>query len=138
MTETELRDIEGLAASARLVRVLLSAVVVVLLVSALALIFAPSWVEQAIGLDGDSSTRWTLQVLGATLIGFAGMMWLTRRAGDNPVMGSAIVLMLASGLVFLLMLTLPGDWAPLRIVALVLALACAVSCLLLLLSGRRP
>lgn len=137
MTDAELRDIGGIAASARLIRVVLGVGAAFFLVAGLLLVVAPRAFADMIGLDGATETFWVLQMLGAALIGLAGQMWLVRRAGDHPIMGAALVMVIAGGLMTVLTLTLPGTWTPVRWALLGVGVAFVVAYVALLALSRR-
>ena len=114
MTEAELRDIGGVPASARLIRVVLSVGAAFFIIAGLLLLAVPDSFGAWIGLETTDAVAWTLRMLGAALVGLAGQMWLVRRAGDHPVLGAGAVMIVAGGAMTILTLTLPGDWTPLR------------------------
>ena len=114
MTEAELRDITGVGASARLIRVVLSVGSAFFVVAGILLLVVPSAFASWIGLESTDAVDWTLRMLGAALLGLGGQMWLVRRAGDHPVLGAGAVMIVAGGAMTVLTLTLPGDWTPLR------------------------
>lgn len=114
MTEAELRDITGIGASARLIRTVLAAGSTFFVVAALLLLVLPDAFAVWIGLESTDAVDWALRMIGAVLLGLSGLMWLVRRAGDHPVLGAGAVMMLTSGLLTFLTLTLPGEWTPLR------------------------
>jgi hypothetical protein len=114
MTEAELRDISGVPASARLIRVVLGAGAAFFLVAAILLLAVPDAFAGWIGLESLPAVEWSLRMLGAALLGLAGVMWLVRRAGDHPVLGAGAVMILAGGAMTVLTVTLPGEWTPVR------------------------
>jgi hypothetical protein len=114
MTEAELRDISGVAASARLIRVVLGAGATFFIIAALLLLAVPDAFTGWIGLEASEPVAWSLRMLGAALLGLGGVMWLVRRAGDHPVLGAAAVMILAGGGMTVLTVTLPGEWTPMR------------------------
>lgn len=114
MTEAELRDIGGVPASARLIRVVLSVGAVFFLIAGILLLAVPETFATWIGLESTDAVAWALRMLGAALIGLAGQMWLVRRAGDHPVLGAGTVMIVAGGAMTLLTVTLPGEWTPMR------------------------
>lgn len=114
MTEAELRDISGVAASARLIRVVLGAGSAFFFAAAVLLLAVPDSFATWIGLEPAEAVAWTLRMLGAALLGLAGVMWLVRRAGDHPVLGAGAVMVLAGGAMTVLTVTLPGEWTPIR------------------------
>ena len=137
MTEAELRDISGVGASARLIRMVLGAGSAFFVVAGILLVVLPDSFAGWIGLDGTTGVVWCLRMLGAALIGLAGQMWLVRRAGDHPVLGAAAVMIVAGGLMTILTLTLPGDWTLVRWALLVVGLLFVVVYVALLLLARR-
>jgi hypothetical protein len=114
MTEADLRDIGGVPASARLIRVVLGGGAAFFLVAAVLLIAVPDSFAEWIGLESTDAVGWTLRMLGAALVGLAGQMWLVRRAGDHPVLGAGAVMIVSGGAMTVLTLTLPGEWTPIR------------------------
>jgi len=114
MTEAELRDISGVAASARLIRVVLGAGAAFFLAAAILLLAVPESFAGWIGLEPVPAVAWSLRMLGAALLGLAGIMWLVRRAGDHPILGAGAVMLVAGGAMTVLTVTLPGEWTPLR------------------------
>ncbi|MEK9809083.1 MAG: hypothetical protein VW362_01450 [Candidatus Nanopelagicales bacterium] len=137
MTEADLRDVTGLAVSARLARIALA--VSALIFVALGLLFlldpvrAAAWLE----LDHLDPTEWALRVAGAVIIGLAGQTWLVRRAGDHPVMGASAMTLITSGLLGVLLITMPGGWGWLRIAMLGFCAVSTAAYVLILTSGRR-
>lgn len=139
MTEADLRDISGVPISARLIRVVLGLGSLVFVISGLLLLIAPALMAELLGLATVVDATWTLQMLGAALLGLSGQMWLVRRAPDHPVLGAAVVMIISGGLMTVLTLTLPGEWTPVRWVYLGVGAAFCVAYLaLILLSRRRP
>jgi hypothetical protein len=114
MTEADLRDIGGVPASARLIRVALSVGSMFFAIAGVLLLAVPDSFAGWIGLEPTDSVAWTLRMLGAALLGLAGQMWLVRRAGDHPVLGAGAVMVVAGGAMTILTVTLPGDWTPMR------------------------
>lgn len=139
MTEADLREISGVPISARLIRVVLGLGSLVFVISGILLVVAPSLMAELLGLSTVVDATWTLQMLGAALLGLSGQMWLVRRAPDHPVLGAAVVMIISGGLMTVLTLTLPGEWTAVRWVYLgVGAVFCLAYLLLILLSRRRP
>lgn len=137
MTEQDLREISGVPIAARLIRVVLALGALLFFASGLLLLLAPSLMAQWLGLAEVIDTTWTLQMLGAALLGLSGQMWLVRRAPDHPVLGSAVVMLIAGGLMNVLTITLPGSWTSVRWVYLGVGLVFWVSYLILLIVSRR-
>lgn len=137
MTEAELRDITGVGASARLIRVVLSAGSVFFVIAGILLLVAPSAFASWIGLESTDAVDWTLRMLGAALLGLGGQMWLVRRAGDHPVLGAGAVMIVAGGAMTVLTLTLPGDWTPMRWALLGVGAAFLLAYAVLLVASRR-
>jgi hypothetical protein len=137
MTEAELRDISGVGASARLIRIVLSVGSAVFLVAGILLLFVPDSFAGWIGLESSDPVAWSLRMLGVTLLALSGLMWLVRRAKDHPVLGAGAVMMVASALLTLLTVTLPGEWTPLRWALLGAGAVFALAYLALLLASRR-
>ncbi len=137
MTEADLRDISGVPIAARLIRVVLSLGSVVFAVSGLLLIVAPALMAQWLGLETVIDTTWTLQMLGAALLGLSGQMWLVRRAPDHPVLGAAVVMIVSGGLMTVLTVTLPGAWTPMRWAYLGVGAAFWLAYVLLIVVSRR-
>jgi len=82
-------------------------------------------------------TTWTLQMLGAALLGLSGQMWLVRRAPDHPVLGAAVVMIISGGLMTVLTITLPGEWTPVRWAYLGIGAAFCLAYVLMLVVSRR-
>ena len=137
MTEAELRDIGGVPASARLIRVVLSVGAVFFLIAGILLLAVPESFATWIGLESTDAVAWTLRMLGAALIGLAGQMWLVRRAGDHPVLGAGAVMIVAGGAMTLLTVTLPGEWTPMRWALLGVGAVFVVAYVGLLVASRR-
>lgn len=137
MTEAELRDIGGVGASARLIRVVLGAGAVFFLLAAILLIAVPDAFAEWIGLEPSDALGWALRMLGAALLGLAGQMWLVRRAGDHPVLGAGAVMIVAGGAMTILTITLPGAWTPLRWALLGAGSVFIVAYVVLLAASRR-
>lgn len=137
MTEQDLRDISGVPIAARLIRVVLAFGSLLFFASGLLLLLAPSLMAQWLGLAEVIDTTWTLQMLGAALLGLSGQMWLVRRAPDHPVLGSAVVMLIAGGLMNVLTITLPGTWTSVRWMYLGVGLVFWISYLILLIVSRR-
>lgn len=137
MTEAELRDITGVGASARLIRVVLSVGSVFFALAGVLLLVVPAAFASWIGLASSDAVDWTLRMLGAALLGLAGQMWLVRRAGDHPVLGAGAVMIVAGGAMTVLTLTLPGDWTPLRWALLGVGATFLAAYVALLVASRR-
>ncbi|MFY9331377.1 MAG: hypothetical protein WAO41_06835 [Candidatus Nanopelagicales bacterium] len=137
MTEQDLQALSGVPAAARLIRIVLALGALLFIASGIALIIAPGLLAEQLGLTGVVDTTWTLQMLGAALVGLSGQMWLVRRAPDHPVLGSAVVMLIAGGLMVVLTLTLPGDWTLLRWVYLGVGIAFWLAYAILVWSSRR-
>lgn len=138
MTDLELREISGVGASAHLIRVVLAVGSLVFLLSALVLVFSPRSFAGWLGLTTVEEVLWTLRVLGIALFGLAGQMWLVRRAGDHPVLGSAAVMVLVSLALSVLVVMLPATgWTPLRWAYLGAGLVFAIAYAGLLALSRR-
>ena len=137
MTEAELRDITGVGASARLIRLVLSVGATFFVIAALLLLVLPDSFASWLGLEATDSVAWALRMIGAVLLGLSGLMWLVRRAGDHPVLGAGAVMMVTSALLTILTVTLPGEWTPLRWALLGAGAVFALAYLALLLASRR-
>lgn len=137
MTEAELRDITGVGASARLIRIVLSVGSAFFIVAALLLLVLPDSFAGWIGLEGSDPVDWAMRMIGAVLLGLSGLMWLVRRAGDHPVLGAGAVMMVTSALLTVLTVTLPGEWPPLRWALLGAGAAFALAYAGLLVASRR-
>jgi hypothetical protein len=137
MTEADLRDITGLAVSARLARISLAVGSVTLLISGLVMLADPVRIAESLALAHLDPTEWALRVAGAVLVGYAGQCWLVRRAGDHPVMGASAVALITYGLLGVILVTMPGDWGWLRIASLAFCALMAASFVLILTSSRR-
>jgi hypothetical protein len=141
MTDAELREISGIAASSSLIRVVLGVGSVFFLVASLALLAVPDSFALWIGLGPEASlsaeVTWILRMLGAALLGLAGQMWLVRRSGDHPVLGAAVIMIVAGGVMTLLTVTMPGTWTPLRWGLLGVGLAFIAAYAILIVTSRR-
>ena len=137
MTEAELRDITGVGASARLIRLVLSVGAAFFLVTGALLFLLPGSACAWIGLVPSEEVAWAMRTLGVALLALAGLMWLVRRAKDHPVLGAGAVMMVASTLLTALTVTLPGDWTPLRWALLGAGAVFALAYLTLLMASRR-
>lgn len=137
MTEAELRDITGVGASARLIRLVLSVGSAFFLVAGALLFLLPDSFSTWIGLAPSDEVAWAMRMLGVTLLALAGLMWLVRRAKDHPVLGAGAVMMVASALLTALTVTLPGEWTPLRWALLGAGAVFALAYLALLMASRR-
>lgn len=137
MTEAELRDITGVGASARLIRLVLAVGSAFFLVAGVLLFLLPDSFSSWIGLASSDEVAWAMRMLGVALLALAGLMWLVRRAKDHPVLGAGAVMMLASALLTVLTVTLPGEWTPLRWALLGAGAVFALAYLALLLASRR-
>jgi hypothetical protein len=137
MTEADLRDISGVAASARLIRMILSVGSSFFLIAGALLFVVPDSFAAWIGLEASDAVAWTLRMLGVVLMALAGQMWLVRRARDHPVLGAGAVMMVASILLTALTITLPGEWTPLRWALLGAGAVFALAYLGLLMASRR-
>lgn len=137
MTEADLRDITGLAVSARLARMALAICAMGFLVLGLLLFLDPVRAATWLGLAHLDPTEWSLRLAGAALIALAGQSWLVRRAGDHPVMGASVVTLLMTALAAYLVVTMPGDWGWLRWASLALCAVTAAAFVLILTSSRR-
>ncbi len=137
MTEQDLRELSGVPIAARLIRVVLAFGALLFFASGLLLLLAPALMAQWLGLAEVVDTTWTLQMLGAALLGLSGQMWLVRRAPDHPILGSAVVMLIAGGLMNVLTITLPGSWTPVRWMYLGVGLVFWISYLILLIVSRR-
>lgn len=137
MTEADLRDISGVPVAARLIRVVLSFGSLVFIVSGLLLVIVPGVMAGWLGLANVIDTTWTLQMLGAALLGLSGQMWLVRRAPDHPVLGAAVVMIISGGLMTVLTVTLPGEWTPVRWVYLGVGAVFLLAYVVLIVVSRR-
>ncbi|MFM7596874.1 MAG: hypothetical protein ACKO70_00630 [Actinomycetota bacterium] len=137
MTEAELRDIGGVAASARIIRLVLSVGATFFVVTGLLLLVLPGAFAGWIGFESTDAVDWCLRMLGAALIGLAGQMWLVRRAGNHPVLGAGAVMIVAGGLMTILTVTLPGEWTLVRWALLAVGLIFVLVYAVLLVLARR-
>jgi len=137
MTDADLRDITGLAVSARIARVALAVCSLGFLAGALLLMIDPTRAADWLMLPHMDPTEWALRLAGAALLGLAGQTWLVRRAGDHPVMGSSAVTVVTVVALGGLMLAMPGEWGWLRWVTLVLCGLTAAAFVVILSSSRR-
>lgn len=106
-------------------------------VTGILLLVLPGAFAGWIGLDSSDAVSWCLRMLGAALIGLAGQMWLVRRAGDHPVLGAALVMIVAGGLMTILTVTLPGQWTLVRWALLAVGLLFVAVYVVLLVLARR-
>jgi hypothetical protein len=93
----------------RIIRGVLAAGALVFLVSAVALLVAPGWFAEALGLRPSIEGEWALRMVGAALVALAGQMWLVRRGDRAAVRGAAAVMIVGGGLMTLLTVFLPAD-----------------------------
>ncbi|TEX52215.1 MAG: hypothetical protein B7C55_01620 [Actinomycetales bacterium mxb001] len=137
MTEAELRDIGGVAASARIIRMVLGVGAAFFVITGVLLLLIPDTFASWIGFDSNDVVAWCLRMLGAALLGLGGQMWLVRRAGNHPVLGAAAVMIVAGGLMTILTVTLPGEWTLVRWALLIVGLAFILVYAVLLVLARR-
>ena len=137
MTEAELRDITGVGASARLVRLVLSVGAAFFALAAVLLLVLPDSFATWIGLEGTAAVDWAMRMIGAILLGLSGLMWLVRRARDHPVLGAGAVMMVTSAFLTVLTVTIPREWTPLRWALLGAGAVFALTYLALLVASRR-
>src|SRR6056297_543275 len=93
----------------RVIRGVLAAGALVFAASAIALLVAPGWFGELLGLRPSVGGEWALRMLGAALVALAGQMWLVRRGDRAAVRGAAAVMLLGGGLMTLLTVFLPAD-----------------------------
>ena len=93
----------------RYIRAVLAAGSLVFAVSSLALLVAPGWFADALGLRPSVEAEWALRMVGAVLVALAGQMWLVRRADRPGIRGAAAVMIVGGGLMTLLTVFLPAD-----------------------------
>ena len=93
----------------RIIRGVLAAGAAVFIVSALALLIAPGWFGELLGLRPSVEGEWALRMVGACLVALAGQMWLVRRTDRAGVRGAAAVMIVGGGLMTLLTVFLPAD-----------------------------
>ncbi len=93
----------------RVIRGVLAAGALVFAASAIALLVAPGWFGELLGLRPSVEGEWALRMLGAALVALAGQMWLVRRGDRAAVRGAAAVMLLGGGLMTLLTVFLPAD-----------------------------
>jgi len=66
--------------------------------SAIALILAPSFFLELLGMEGTPSLVWSMVLIGVTLVALTGnMAVVSLTASDRGVQAAAVVMMLASG-----------------------------------------
>jgi len=66
--------------------------------SAIALILAPSFFLELLGMEGTPSLVWSMVLIGVTLVALTGNMAVVSfTASDRGVQAAAVVMMLASG-----------------------------------------
>ena len=137
MTEAELRDIGGVAASARLIRIVLGIGSLFFIITGLLVLVMPGAFAGWIGFESTDAVDWCLRMLGAALVGLSGQMWLVRRAPNHPVLGAAAVMIIAGGLMTILTVTLPGEWTLVRWALLGVGLTFVLVYVVLLVLARR-
>ena len=93
----------------RYIRAVLAVGSLVFAVSSLALLVAPGWFADALGLRPSVEAEWALRMVGAVLVALAGQMWLVRRADRPGIRGAAAVMIVGGGLMTLLTVFLPAD-----------------------------
>lgn len=93
----------------RVIRGVLAAGALVFIVSAVALLVAPGWFAELLGLRPSVEGEWALRMVGAALVALAGQMWLVRRSDRAGVRGAAAVMLVGGGLMTLLTVFLPAD-----------------------------
>lgn len=93
----------------RVIRGVLAAGALVFIVSAVALLVAPGWFGEFLGLRASVEAEWALRMVGAALVALAGQMWLVRRTDRAGVRGAAAVMLVGGGLMTLLTVFLPAD-----------------------------
>lgn len=107
-------------------------------VAGLLLLLLPATFGSWIGLSAPTAeAQWALRMLGAVLLPLAALMVLVRRLRDHHAVGAALVMLVASILLGLLTITLPGSWTFLRVALLGAALVFAAAYAALLLMLRR-
>jgi len=93
----------------RAIKAVLATGASVFLLSAVALLVAPGWFGEVLGLRPSIESEWALRMLGAALVALAGQMWLVRRTDRAGVRGAAAVMLVGGGLMTLLTVFLPAD-----------------------------
>lgn len=93
----------------RVIKAVLAAGASVFAVSAVALLVAPGWFGELLGLRPAIEGEWALRMVGACLVALAGQMWLVRRADRAGVRGAAAVMIVGGGLMTLLTVFVPAD-----------------------------
>lgn len=138
MTDADLRDITGLAVSARIARMALAACALAFAAAGLLLLADPTRALDWLALQHMDPTEWAMRVAGALLVGLAGQTWLVRRAGDHPVMGSSAVTLITVAILGVLLAIMPGDWGWLRWVSLIACTLTSAAFIIILSASRRP
>jgi hypothetical protein len=132
------RELEALHRAARTIRLVLSVGAAVFAVAGVVLLIAPGLFAQLLGLAGnDASTTWSLRMVGAALVPLAGLMVLVRRLRDRHAVGAALVMLVASLLMSILTITMPGAWTFVRAALLGIGLVFSAAYITLLVLLRR-
>jgi hypothetical protein len=130
--------LEALHRAARTIRLVLTVGAAVFAAAGVVLLVAPGLFAQLLGLAGsDASTTWSLRMVGAALVPLAGLMVLVRRLRDHHAVGAALVMLLASLLMTVLTLTMPGAWTFVRAALLGIGLVFSGAYITLLVLLRR-
>lgn len=129
---------EALHRSARTIRLILTAGAAIFAAAGILLLVLPGTFAAWLGLAGaEPATLWALRMVGAALLPLAGLMVLVRRLRDHHAIGAALVMMVASALMSVLTLLMPGSWTFLRAALLGAGLVFAAAYAVLLVLFRR-
>lgn len=131
-------DLDALHRAARTIRLVLTVGAAVFAVAGVVLLLAPGLFAQLLGLAGtEGSTTWALRMVGAALVPLAGLMVLVRRLRDHHAVGAALVMLVASLLMSILTITMPGTWTFVRAALLGIGLVFSAAYITLLVLLRR-
>lgn len=131
-------DQESLQRAARTIRLVLTVGAAIFAVTGLLLLLLPANLGSLLGLATDApATQWVLRMLGVVLLPLAAFMILVRRLRDYHAIGAAMVMAVASLLMTIMTLTLPGSWTFLRTAFLGIGLVFAGAYATLLVILRR-
>ena len=107
---------ESQARAAGVIRLVLTIAATYTLAIGLLFLVLPGAVDAWLGLPDQPGVSWALRVIGACMIGLAGLMVLVRRLRDAHAIGAAMIMLVVSVLLLVLDIVMPGDWGFLRVV----------------------
>ena len=108
----------------------------VCLASGAFLIVVPDTFATLFGLATSAELAWALRVLGASLVGMAGLLWQVRHAPGTPVRRASLAMAAGGGLMTVFALVAPGTWTVMRWSYLGVGAMFVVLCLLFVALGR--